>query len=124
MRPSRAPALGRERQAAPADPIVAASGRTGFPRIYAVSKWAIIISLAVLAVLAAVFWALVLGRFSGSGFHAPGRTGDAGERIVITPECAWPYGVNDHDAEAVCRMFYNMTPEERAQALRARKQND
>jgi len=41
--------------------------------------------------------------------------------VVITPECAWPYGVNDHDAKAVCRMFYNLTPEQRAQVLRTRK---
>jgi len=110
--------------ARPADPGAAAPDRTGFPRIYAVSKWAIIILLSVLAVLAAVFWTLVLGGFAGSGFHAPGRTGGAGERIAITPECAWPYGVNDRDAETVCRMFYNMTPEQRAQALKTRKQND
>jgi hypothetical protein len=40
---------------------------------------------------------------------------------VITPECAWPYGVDDHDATAVCRMFYNLTPEQRAQVLAKRK---
>jgi hypothetical protein len=43
------------------------------------------------------------------------------ENIAITTECAWPYSVNDHDAKAVCRMFYNLTPEQRAQVLRTRK---
>jgi len=105
----------------PTNPVVVASDQIRFPRVYAALKWAIIGSLAILAILAAVFWTFVLGRFAGSGFHAPNRAGEAGERIAITPECAWPYSVYDHDAEAVCRMFYNMTPEERAQALRARK---
>jgi hypothetical protein len=41
--------------------------------------------------------------------------------MVITPECAWPLGVNDHDARAVCKMFFNLTPEQREQVLRTRK---
>jgi hypothetical protein len=28
--------------------------------------------------------------------------------------------VRDHDAKAVCRMFYNLTPEQRAQVLAKR----
>jgi hypothetical protein len=43
------------------------------------------------------------------------------ENPVITPECAWPLDVNDHDAKAVCRMFYNLTPEQRARVLAKRK---
>ncbi len=92
-----------------------------FPKLYAALKWMIIGSLVVLAIAAAAFWSMILGRFAGSGFHAGKRAGDAGERIVITPECAWPYSVYEPEAESVCRMFYNMTPEEQAQALRARK---
>ena len=94
----------------------------GFPRIYAVFKWGIVISLVFLAVLAAAFWILILGRFAGSGYRAPQRPDPAAvERVSITPECAWPYGVTDHDARAVCRMFYNLTPEQRAQVLEARR---
>ena len=92
-----------------------------FPRLYAVIKWAIIVTLTLLAILAAAFWTMILGGFAGSGFRASGPAGGAGENVVITPECAWPYDVSDHDATAVCRMFYNLTPEQRAQALRARK---
>jgi len=92
-----------------------------FPKLYAAIKWGIVITLTFLAVLAAAFWALVLGGFAGSGFHATKPLGAAGEEVVITPECAWPYGVKDHDAVAVCRMFYNLTPEQRAQVLRARQ---
>ena len=93
----------------------------GFPRIYAVAKWAIVVALIFLTVLAIAGWTLILGEFAGSGFRAPDRAGAAVQNIVITPECAWPYEVNDHDAEAVCRMFYNLTPEQRAQVLRTRK---
>jgi hypothetical protein len=92
-----------------------------FPKTYAAIKWAIVASLTCLAILAAAFWTLILGGFAGSGFHASNPVGGGGESMVITPECAWPYGVNDHDATAVCRMFYNLTPEQRAQALRTRK---
>jgi len=77
-------------------------------------------ALTLLAILAAVFWAMILGRFAGSGFQAA-KGGGAGESIVITPECAWPYGVHDHDAETVCRLFYNLSPEERAKVLKARQ---
>ena len=102
-------------------PDIAAAEPTGFPRVYTAIKWMVVASLVLLAVMATAFWVLVLGGFAESGFHAPGRVGEADEPLVITPECAWPYGVNDHDAKAVCRMFYNMTPEHRAQVLRARK---
>jgi len=50
----------------------------------------------------------------------PTPLGAARERVVITPECAWPYSVNDDDAEAVCRMFYNLTAQQREQVLRTR----
>ena len=94
----------------------------GFPRIYAVFKWGIVIALVFLAVLAAAFWILILGRFAGAGYRAPQSVNPAAvETVSITPECAWPYEVSDHDARAVCRMFYNLTPEQRAQVLHARK---
>jgi hypothetical protein len=93
----------------------------GFPKLYAAIKWTIIVLLILLSVLAAAFWVMVLGGFAGSGFRASRPAGGAGENIVITPECAWPYRVSEHDAEAVCRMFYNLTPEQRAQVLKARK---
>jgi hypothetical protein len=92
-----------------------------FPRLYAAIKWTIIVSLTFLAILAAAFWTLVLGGFAGSGFHASRQSGGGNADIVITPECAWPYGIRDHDAMSVCRMFYNLTPEQRAQVLRSRK---
>jgi len=101
--------------------LVGAAKPVGFPRVHAVVKWAIVISLIFLAVLAAAFWTLVLGGFAGSGYRAPKSDAAAVEKIVITPECAWPYDVNDHDAKAVCRMFYNLTPEQREQVLKARK---
>jgi hypothetical protein len=103
------------------EPVIANSEPIGFPRVHAVFKWVIAISLTFLAVLAAAFWTLILGGFAASGFHASEPAGRAGENLVITPECAWPYGVNDHDAKAVCRMFYRLTPEQRAQVLRTRK---
>jgi hypothetical protein len=81
----------------------------------------IVVVLTFLAVLATAFWALVLGGFAGSGFHASSPAAGAGENMVITSECAWPYRVSDQDARAVCRMFYNLTPEQRAEVLRARK---
>jgi hypothetical protein len=74
-----------------------------------------------LAALAAAFWTLVLGGFAASGFRASSPVAGASESPVITPECAWPLGVNDHDAKAVCRMFYNLTPEQRAQVVKRRK---
>ena len=103
------------------EPIIAASEAIRFPRLYAAIKWTIIASLTFLAVLAAAFWTLVLGQFSASGFRASNPVAGVGENLVITPECAWPLGVNDHDAKAVCRMFYNLTPEQRARVLTKRK---
>ena len=100
---------------------MAATEEAGFPRLYRAIKWAIIASLVFLAVLAAAFWTLVLGQFSASGFRAHDPAAGASESMVITPECAWPLNVNDHDAKAVCRMFYNLTPEQRAKVLAARK---
>jgi hypothetical protein len=93
----------------------------GFPRVYAVVKWLVVASLIVLAIAAAAFWTMVLGGFAGSGFHAQDPAGRDVRQMAITPECAWPYGVDAHDAAAVCRMFHNMTPEQREQALRMRK---
>jgi hypothetical protein len=104
-----------------AEAVMATSEPPGFPRIHAVVKWVIVISLTFLAVAAAAFWTLVLGGFADSGFRASNPASAAGESVVITPECAWPYGVRDHDAQAVCRMFYHLTPEQRAQVLKARK---
>jgi hypothetical protein len=92
-----------------------------FPKVYGAIKWGIVGSLVLLAVLAAAFWTLLLGGFADSGFHASRTLVGAGENVAITPECAWSYGVNDSDAKAVCRMFYNLTPEQRAKVLRARK---
>jgi hypothetical protein len=104
------------------EPVIAASEAIRFPRLYVAIKWAIIASLTFLAVLAAAFWTLVLGGFAASGFRASNPVvAGAGESLVITPECAWPLGVNDHDAKAVCRMFYNLTPEQRARVISARK---
>ena len=103
------------------EPVIATSEEIRFPRLYAAIKWTIIASLTFLAVLAAAFWTLVLGGFAASGFRASNPVAGAGESLVITPECAWPLGVNDHDAKAVCRMFYNLTPEQRARVLTKRK---
>jgi len=103
------------------EPVIAASEEIRFPRLYVAIKWTIIASLTLLAVLAAAFWTLVLGGFAASGFRVSNPVAGAGESLVITPECAWPLGVNDHDSKAVCRMFYNLTPEQRARVLRTRK---
>jgi hypothetical protein len=103
------------------DPVVAASEEIRFPRLYFAIKWTIIASLTFLAVLAAAFWTLVLGQFAASGFRASNPVAGSGENLVVTPECAWPLGVNDHDAKTVCRMFYNLTPEQRARVLTTRK---
>ena len=104
----------------PTNPAAVNSGGIRFPRIYAVLKWGIIVALAALSILAAVFWAMVLGGFAGAGFHAQRQTGDPRD-IVVTPECAWPYDVRDSNAMAVCRLFYNMTPEQREQVLKKRE---
>jgi hypothetical protein len=103
-------------------PVIAASDGIRFPRLYFAIKWTIIASLTFLAVLAAAFWTLVLGQFAASGFRASNPVAGGGDNIVITPECAWPLSVDDHDAKAVCRMFYNLTPEQRARVLTKRKQ--
>ena len=105
----------------PPDPVIAASEAIRFPRLYAAIKWTIIASLILLAVAAAAFWTMVLGGFAASGFRASKPAAGAGESLVITPECAWPLGVHEQDARTVCRMFYNLTPEQRAWVLRTRK---
>jgi hypothetical protein len=104
------------------EPVISASEAIRFPRLYFAIKWTIIASLVFLAVLAAGFWTLVLGQFAASGFRASNPVAGGGDNIVITPECAWPLSVDDHDAKAVCRMFYNLTPEQRARVLTKRKQ--
>ena len=103
------------------EPIIADAEAIRFPRLYFAIKWTIITSLILLAVLAAAFWIMVLGGFAASGFRASNPVAGAGENLVITPECAWPLGVNEQDARAVCRMFYNLTPEQRAGVLARRK---
>ena len=103
------------------EPVVTASEAVRFPRLYVAIKWTIIASLVFLAVLAAAFWTLVLSEFSASGFRASSPVAGVSENMTITPECAWPLSVNDHDAKAVCRMFYNLTPEQRARVLAKRK---
>jgi hypothetical protein len=99
------------------------SAEIRFPKVYATIKWAIIVLLAFLAILAAAFWTMLLGGFAGSGFHASDPARGTNENMAITPDCAWPYAVTDRDASAVCRMFHNLTPEQRAQVLKARGQN-
>ena len=74
-----------------------------------------------LTLAAAVFWTMVLGGFASSGFHARTPAIGTGQDIVVTPECAWPYKVQDPDASKVCRLFYNLSPEERAEVLKARR---
>jgi hypothetical protein len=102
-------------------PIVAASEAIRFPRLHVAIKWTIIASLIFLAVLAAAFWTMVLGGFAASGFRASNPAAGASESLVTTPECAWPLGVHEQDAGAVCRMFYDLTPEQRARVLAGRK---
>jgi hypothetical protein len=77
------------------EPVIAAFEAIRFPRLYVAIKWTIIASLTFLAILAAAFWTLVLGGFAASGFRAPNPVAGAGGSLVITPECAWPLGVND-----------------------------
>lgn len=100
------------------EPVIASSDGIRFPRLYAAIKWTIIVSLTFLALLAAAFWTLILTEFSASGFRASSPSSGAAENLVITPE---PLNVNDHDAKAVCRMFYNLTPEQRARVLAKRQ---
>ena len=103
------------------EPVIAASEAIRFPSLYVAIKWTIISSLIFLGLLAAAFWTLVLGGFAASGFRVSNPVAGAGESLVITPECAWPLGANEQDARFVCRMFYNLTPEQRARVLRTRK---
>ena len=103
------------------EPVIAASEVIRFPRLYVAIKWTIITSLIFLGVMAAAFWTLVLGGFAASGFRASNPATGAGDSLVVTPECAWPLGVNEQDARSVCRMFYNLTPEQRALVLARRK---
>jgi hypothetical protein len=58
---------------------------------------------------------------AASGFRASNPTDRAGESLMITPECAWPLTVHEQDAATVCRMFYNLTPEQRARVRERRK---
>jgi hypothetical protein len=102
------------------EPVVA-SEAIRFPRLHVAIKWTIISSLILLGLLAAAFWTLVLGGFAASGFRAAKPVAGAGESLTITPECAWPLGVNEQDAAAVCRMFYNLTPQQRERVLARRK---
>lgn len=97
-----------------------AANAVRFPKLYATLRWGIVGTLAVLALLAAAFWTLVLGGFAGSGYHAAKSLGREAENLPITAECAWPYRVDDPDAGAVCKMFYNLTPEQRTDILRQR----
>jgi hypothetical protein len=99
------------------EPIVASPQAIRFPNLYIAIKWTIIGSLIVLALLAAAFWTMVLGGFAASGFRASSPATGAGESLVITPECAWPLGVHEQDAGTGCRMFYSLTPEQRARVL-------
>jgi hypothetical protein len=103
------------------EPMVAASEPVRFPKLYAAIKWTIIGSLVLLAIVAAAFWTMVLGGFAASGFRASNPTDRAGESLMITPECAWPLTVHEQDAATVCRMFYNLTPEQRARVRERRK---
>ena len=90
------------------------------PKIRLAFRWGTIASLVLLGLVAAVFWTMVLGGFAGSGFHAQKTLGGSTEDIVVTPECAWPYRVEEQEAYAVCRMFYNLTPAQREAVLRSR----
>ena len=102
-------------------PVVAAPAEIGFPRVYAAIKWAIIISLTFLAILSAAFWTMVFTGFAASGFRAVDPAHGASDGAAVTSECAWPYRVDHKDARAVCKLFYNLTPEQRAEVLRVRK---
>ena len=104
------------------EPVITASEGIRFPKIYFAIKWTIITSLIFMGLLATAFWVLVLGEFSASGFRAPSPIAVTDESKAITPECAWPLSVDEPDAKAVCRMFYNLTPERRAWVLMRRNQ--
>ena len=102
-------------------PGIADTEEIGFPRVYAAIKWAIVITLVFLSLAAAAFWVVILGDFAGSGFRPIKPYGESKESMMITPECAWPYRVDHHDAKAVCRMFHHLTPEQREEVLGKRK---
>jgi hypothetical protein len=91
------------------------------PKIRLAFRWGTIAALAFLAIVAAAFWTMVLGGFAGSGFRAQKTLGGSPENIVVTSECAWPYRVEDQEAYAVCRMFYNLTPAQREEVLKRRR---
>ena len=93
----------------------------GFPRVYVAVKWVVVVLLTLLAIAAAAFWTMIFTGFSASGFKAVDPKRGASEAEVITPECAWPYAVDHKEARAVCRLFYNLSPEQRAEVVRARK---
>ena len=103
------------------EPVIAPADAMPFPRLYFAIKWTIIGSLIFLTILAAAFWTMALGGFAASGFRVSTPTVGVNDNLVITPECAWPLDVNEHDARTVCRMFHNLTPEQRAWVLRNRK---
>jgi len=105
----------------PIDQPTADAQAVRFPRLYKAIKWFIVGTLTLLALIATVFWTMVLGGFAASGFHARDRSTATGQDIAVTAECAWPYSVQEQEAYAVCRMFYNLSPEERAKVLKARK---
>ena len=97
------------------------TAEAGFPRIYVVAKWLVVASLVLLCVVAAAFWTLILGDFAGEGFRVRNQAVPAERDLVITPECAWPYRVDDPAAKGVCRIFYELSPGQRDEVLRRRK---
>jgi hypothetical protein len=97
------------------------SAEAGFPRAYVVVKWLVVALLVLLCIVAAAFWTLILGDFAGAGFRVRDRAGPAEREIVITPECAWPYRVDDPAAKGVCRIFYDLAPEQRDEVVRRRR---
>lgn len=52
----------------------------------------------------------------GSGFSRP----PCADCVNFTPECAWPYRVNDEGALVQCEIFYRKLPAEREKLLAAR----
>ena len=104
--------------------------RLGFPVIgvtdleRASAFWTAALSLTAAEEWASPGWRTLVTAGDGKTPPGGGSNGNpaagAGESLVITPECAWPLGVNEQDARAVCRMFYNLTPEQRARGLARR----
>jgi hypothetical protein len=64
-------------------PVTADSEPVGFPRVYAVVKWAVIVGLTLMAIVAAAFWAMILGGFAASGFRATDPAGERSETLVM-----------------------------------------